>query len=313
LAKRLAPYGLPLSGATLAALLCENAASAHLPAALFSSTTKAAVLVAAGEFTALSASSATLMKGVLQSMLIAKLKLIVGAVIIVMTLGTTGLVYRATGQAPSPGEKRPDLKPMSELERLRHENELLKVNLEVVLEKVRAQDAELRSLRERIPVWNGKALDEEIRRLQGLEQEKKLKDLQKALDEQIEEMQKQSGQTSQSAARRFSSKGLTQAEVEKRTDMVNRLDSARSDRFMWEERAAKSQRMSQPGRQNVTIAQAEADQARLRDSIFNEAEAALKVLREAPDAGSQRKAADALGKALTKLREQMKKPDSNKN
>jgi hypothetical protein len=35
----------------------------------------------------------------------------------------------------------------SELEKLRRENELLKLNLEVVLEKVRAQEAELRTLR----------------------------------------------------------------------------------------------------------------------------------------------------------------------
>src|SRR5581483_7406648 len=38
-----------------------------------------------------------------------------------------------------------------ELERLRRENELLKLNLEVVLEKVRAQEAELRTLKVQPP------------------------------------------------------------------------------------------------------------------------------------------------------------------
>src|SRR5262249_30049449 len=38
-------------------------------------------------------------------------------------------------------------RPLTELEALRKENELLKLNLEVVLEKVRTQEAELRALR----------------------------------------------------------------------------------------------------------------------------------------------------------------------
>jgi hypothetical protein len=60
----------------------------------------------------------------------------------VMVLGTSGLIYRAAGQS-APGSKR----PLSELEALRRENELLKLNLEVVLEKVRAQEAELRNVK----------------------------------------------------------------------------------------------------------------------------------------------------------------------
>jgi RNA polymerase sigma factor (sigma-70 family) len=156
LAKRLAPYGLSLSGATLAAALGDGAVSAQVPAALLSSTMKAALLVAAGELTAVSASSALLMKGVLKSMFVAKLKLMIGAVMIVTALGASGLVYRAAGQPASPAEKQSDSKPKSESERLRHENELLKLNLEVVLEKLHAQEGELRSLRlyiQLLPSW----------------------------------------------------------------------------------------------------------------------------------------------------------------
>ncbi len=46
-------------------------------------------------------------------------------------------------------------------------------------------------------------------------------------------------------------------------DLDNKVTMARSDLSMWEERAAWSERMSRPGRQFVTSAQAEADQARL--------------------------------------------------
>jgi RNA polymerase sigma factor (sigma-70 family) len=147
LAKRLSRYGLSLSGGALAAALCESVASAQVPVALVSSTVKAAALVAAGEWTAVSAASAILMKGVLKSMFVAKLKVMVGAAMIVTALGASGLVYRATGQSPAPAEKRNEGKPQSEVERLRRENELLKLNLEVVLEKVRAQEAELRTLK----------------------------------------------------------------------------------------------------------------------------------------------------------------------
>jgi len=47
-----------------------------------------------------------------------------------------------------------------------------------------------------------------------------------------------------------------------RVDFENKLVMASSDLAMWEERAAWSSRMSRPGRQYVTVAQAEADEAR---------------------------------------------------
>ncbi len=147
LAKRLSRHGLMLSGVAVAAILGECAVTAQVPATLLSSTVQAAALVAAGELSALSASSALLMKGVLKSMFLSKLKMMVGAVVVAVALGTSGLVYQAVGQTAGPNEKRSDGKSQGELERLRRENELLKLNLEVVLEKVRAQEAELRTLK----------------------------------------------------------------------------------------------------------------------------------------------------------------------
>jgi RNA polymerase sigma factor (sigma-70 family) len=147
LAKKLARRGFMLSVIALATMLGENAVSAQVPAALCLSTVQAAALVASGQLTAVSASSTILMKGVLKAMLLSKLKMMVGAVVVAVALGTSCLVYQASGQTAATTEKRGDAKPQSELDRLRRENELLKLNLEVVLEKVRAQEEELRALK----------------------------------------------------------------------------------------------------------------------------------------------------------------------
>ncbi len=138
LAKRLSRHGLSLSGGALAAALAQGIAAAHIPGSLLSSTTKAAVGQAA-----LSTSVDCLVKGALKTMLLAKLKLAIGAVMVVTALGASGLAYRASGQsAPVDAEKK-----TTELEILRQEVELLKLKMEAVQEKLRAQDAELRALR----------------------------------------------------------------------------------------------------------------------------------------------------------------------
>jgi hypothetical protein len=156
-------------------------------------------------------------------MLMAKLKMAVGAVMVVVALGTSGLVYRASGQsAPAVTERKPDSKPRSELEALRRENELLKLNLEVVLEKVRAQEAELRTLRGQVKA------------------------------------------------------------------PLNALGVAVVD-------------FDRDGSVDLFVVN------ETRRDPLQEAEAALKALREARNGEAQRKAADSLEKALQKLREQQKK------
>src|SRR5262249_43313183 len=141
LARRLARYGLPLPALALAA--------ASVPASLAASTVRAAALVAAGKAAAAGAPAVALMEGVLQTMLLKKLRLLAATLVVLASLGVGGLAYRASGQQAALAAQAPQerAKPRSELEALKHENELLKLNLEVVLEKVRAQEAELRSLR----------------------------------------------------------------------------------------------------------------------------------------------------------------------
>jgi hypothetical protein len=164
LAKRLARYGLALSGGALAVALAEGA-SAAVPAPLLFSTARAAALVAAGQLAAVSTPAAVLARGVLQAMFLTKLKLVIGAVMVAVALGATGLAYRAGGGPAQAQAAPPADKPRSELDALRRENELLKLNLEVVLEKVRAQETELRTLRGRAGEARGAAFSPDGRLL----------------------------------------------------------------------------------------------------------------------------------------------------
>jgi RNA polymerase sigma factor (sigma-70 family) len=147
LAERLWRRGLALSGGALAAALSGGAASAQVAGPLVVATTRAAVLVAAGHLAAVATPAAVLAQGVLRTMFLTKLKVAVGVVLVVAALGAGGLAYRPGGAGAAPPQKQAQGKPQNELEALRRENELLKLNLEVVLEKVRAQETELRALR----------------------------------------------------------------------------------------------------------------------------------------------------------------------
>jgi len=110
LAKRLSRHGLAVSGAALAVLLSENAASA-VPPSLVSSTIQAATAYAAGPTAAASVISATviaLTHGVLRTMLLTKLK-IAAAMVVALTVigvGAGSLIYQAqaAGDANDPSD-----------------------------------------------------------------------------------------------------------------------------------------------------------------------------------------------------------------
>ena len=105
LAERLTRHGFVFSGGSLAVLLADNAASAWVPASLSAATTKAAMLVAAGQTAAaagvVSVTVATLTDGVLKAMLVAKLKTatVVLFGVAALGLGTGGLVYQTRAGA----------------------------------------------------------------------------------------------------------------------------------------------------------------------------------------------------------------------
>jgi RNA polymerase sigma factor (sigma-70 family) len=138
LAQRLSRHGITLSGGALAMSLSE--ASARVPPSLVGMTTKAALVVAAGQTTALSTSISLIMKGATQAMFFAKLKATL-ATVMAIVVGAGTLVYCASGQTGATA------KPQTELEALRHENELLKINLRVTLEKIRSLEGEVTALK----------------------------------------------------------------------------------------------------------------------------------------------------------------------
>ena len=194
LAARLSRHGLSLSAAALAVALSEGSAAAAVPAPLVASTVGVATLVVAGQLAAVATPAALLTQGVLKTMFLKKLSVLAAVLVVTVALGAGGLAYRAGGQARA--QDRPDRgKRLSEVEALRKENELLRLNLQVVLEKVRAQETELHALRGRVrdpKVEQSKALlllaESRLRwnkKGQDLRWNKKGQDLAKARGEQI--------------------------------------------------------------------------------------------------------------------------------
>jgi RNA polymerase sigma factor (sigma-70 family) len=95
LARRLTRYGLALSGAALAAILSEKAASACVPASVVSSTIEGIALLAAGNALtarALPANVAALTEAVLRAMLLTKLKVMTA---VLVALGACALAAGA--------------------------------------------------------------------------------------------------------------------------------------------------------------------------------------------------------------------------
>ncbi|HEY7154125.1 MAG TPA: sigma-70 family RNA polymerase sigma factor [Gemmataceae bacterium] len=106
LAVRLARYGFAFSGASLAALLAENTASACVPPALSGAAIKAAMLMAVGPAAlgVVSTTVTTLTEGVLKAMFIAKIKTatVVLCGVAALGVGTGGVVYQTRVGAANP-------------------------------------------------------------------------------------------------------------------------------------------------------------------------------------------------------------------
>jgi RNA polymerase sigma-70 factor (ECF subfamily) len=115
LARRLRRHGLALSVGALAAALSPKAASACVPPALLAATVQAAPLLAAGQAAsggAVAAEVAALAKGVMRSMLLARLKVLPIVLLAFAALGggaAAGLAYHTS--AAGPGEARDTGRP----------------------------------------------------------------------------------------------------------------------------------------------------------------------------------------------------------
>jgi RNA polymerase sigma factor (sigma-70 family) len=117
LRKRLAGRGLALTAGVLATALCERAASAAMSAGLVASTLKAALYVAEGNAVAgvVSAQAATLTEGMVHAMFVAKLKLVILALLLslgaVLTVGGWAASRRANAAPRDTSETKPAVAP----------------------------------------------------------------------------------------------------------------------------------------------------------------------------------------------------------
>jgi predicted DNA-binding protein (UPF0251 family) len=150
LAKRLKARGVVLSGGALAVVLSANAVSAQVSVALLESTTRAAALAAAGQFTAASASAVVLMNGVMKAMFLSKLRLAVGIVMVIAALSGVGFASWSGAAARAEDAHklaaRDGAKPLSDVDALHKENELPRINNNVLLENVGSLQNESRTL-----------------------------------------------------------------------------------------------------------------------------------------------------------------------
>jgi RNA polymerase sigma factor (sigma-70 family) len=107
LVQRLARRGVTLSAGSLAAVLSANVTCAGVPAALASSTVKAASLVTAGQAAVagvVGVEVAALMKGVMKAMMIARLKTVTAAALAVAAVGVGGALLCGAGFQPAGNE-----------------------------------------------------------------------------------------------------------------------------------------------------------------------------------------------------------------
>ncbi len=155
LAVRLARRGITLACGALAAALARDALAGPVTGPLVGDTVRIATLMLSGQLATVSSPVALLMKGALKTMFMARFK-VVGALIVTacLSLGVGSVAYRPAEAQNSPAAA----KPINELEALRRENALLKLNLEVVLEKVKAQAAELKAAKKAAAVEQARAL-----------------------------------------------------------------------------------------------------------------------------------------------------------
>jgi RNA polymerase sigma factor (sigma-70 family) len=164
LAKRLVRHGLMLSGGSLALALSVKAASASVPPAVVSAAVQAASLFAAGPAAAgvISAPVLALTEGVLQAMLVNKLRTTVTALLLVGVLGAGvgagGLIAQSYG--PGQGNVRGGSKQAVSLAAAQNANQDEEQVKDADLEKIqRALEEQQRLLEEK---------EKELARLQDL-------------------------------------------------------------------------------------------------------------------------------------------------
>jgi RNA polymerase sigma factor (sigma-70 family) len=144
LARRLSRNGAALSVGAVTLVLTQGAASASLPSSFLTATAKAATgrTLTAG---AVSAQVLMLVEGVMKAMLLSKLKLVcVVAVAVSISAGAAGLTYRATA---SPTQQATGARAADDWEELRLEIAALRKGLQTTRDRVKVLEEEVQALR----------------------------------------------------------------------------------------------------------------------------------------------------------------------
>jgi hypothetical protein len=213
-------------------------------------------------------------------MLPVKVKVVLGSVLGLLVFAVAGAAFQA-GSGPVGGKEKG--RPLTEVEALRKENELLKVNLQVVLEKVQAQEAQLRVLRGKaeggkVHVWDprtGKALEV-----------------------------KPDGKSAESFARWAEAVRVYEDALARQRSEIEKL---KAQELAEKERAAQA---FQKARDEAYRQRAMTEKRRAEEPL-DEVKKALKDLQEAKAKEQRQRAIEALEKALQKMKEQegpLKKP-----
>jgi RNA polymerase sigma factor (sigma-70 family) len=146
LGQRLSRRGVALSAAAITGAFAEATAYVQIPMSLAGSTGAAATLVATGQFAKVGPPVVALTKGVLHTMFLAKMKVALGAVLVLAMFGVGSLLIYG-GSSPASAQATVERGKAPTVEALQEEIALLRLNLLVVLEKVHAQESEIAALR----------------------------------------------------------------------------------------------------------------------------------------------------------------------
>jgi hypothetical protein len=231
-------------------------------------------------------------------MWIAKMKVVVAAVFAVVALGV-GVAYRSEAVQAEQVEQASPVKPRSELEALRRENELLKLNLEVVLEKVRTLEKEVRALRGK-PGLPEAGLELPLqpqleRRMQYEERKAKVPKGERGFAYKAVPVKPQEPE------RDFAYKAVPVKPQEPERDFAYKAVPAKPQEperdFAYKAVPAKPSDGERGNRYRALELKERPDADGVR-----QAEAALRALRDAKDQPSRRRALDALDRALRALR-----------
>ncbi len=271
LAWRLTRHGFSVSGASLAMLIAENAASACVPASLLVATTRAAMLLTIGQAAGVSATVISLAEGVLRTMFIAKLKtatvLLCG--VAAFSVGTGGMLYQTSvGAADSPipsqirvAEQEPNRSGVN------HDDEATR--LERDRAKLAAEEERLRAaLRAEVEKVHREA---EMQRDRAEVAQRRAEEAARALKEQLAKAQEAERRARQQAEKALYAQNIRQAqqefspkqEAKRSLDRLAELEAKTREEFAKQRQVLMTQMKKLEAEERADLQKLQAERSRL--------------------------------------------------